>query len=346
MPPARNPPFTITPQILGQVAECCERIGAWRGERETPLPPQLRRENRIRSIQASLAIENNTLSVDQVTAILEGKRVIGLPREIQEVKNAIACYDRISEFNPGSTADFLAAHGILMQALADDAGILRSGGVGVYREGELVHMAPPAERVSELVGDLLDWLGQTDLHPLIASSILHYEIEFIHPFSDGNGRMGRLWQTLSLSRWKPELAFLPVESVIRDHQAEYYRALGEADRRGDAAPFAEFILGAISETLAEQGATDYVGDHVSDYVKFLIQAFQTESEKLTLEDLLGRLRLRHKPSFRKNYLHPALKYSLVEMTDPASPRSPRQRYRLTAEGKRIRGSLSLKPKGQ
>jgi len=343
MPTPRNPPFTITPRILGQVAECAERIGKWRGSREAPLAPQLRRENRIRSIQASLAIENNRLSVDQVTAILEGKRVIGLPREIQEVKNAIACYDRIGEFDPVSTENFLAAHGILMQALADDAGMFRSGGGGVYREGELVHMAPPAERVSELVADLLDWLGKTDLHPLIASSILHYEIEFIHPFSNGNGRMGRFWQTLALSRWHPELAFLPVESVIRDHQADYYRTLGDADRLSDAAPFVEFMLEAIGETLIYQRVSDQVSDQVSDHVESLLKAFRTESEELTLERLLDRLQLRHKPSFRRNYLKPALENSLVEMTDPASPRSPRQRYRLTAKGKRVRGSLSKKP---
>ncbi len=339
----RNPPFIITPGILGQVAESCERVGEWRGGGDLSLSPQLRRENRIHSIQASLAIENNSLSVDQVTAILDGKRVMGFPREIQEVKNAIECYDQIGEFDPCSTANLLTAHGILLQALAEDAGVFRSGGVGVYREGELVHMAPPAERVPQLVGDLFSWLGRTDHHPLISSSIVHYEIEFIHPFSDGNGRMGRLWQSLALARWHPELAFLPVESVIREHQDAYYRTLGEADREGDASPFVEFILDAISKTLVAQPETDHVSDHVSDHVRSLLEAFRTGSEELTLEELLGLLQLRHKPSFRQNYLHPALEKSLVQMTDPASPRSPRQRYRLTEAGKRVKRSLSHNP---
>ncbi len=339
----RNPPFTITPRILAQVAECCERIGAWRGGRETPLPPQLRRKNRVRSIQASLAIENNSLSIDQVTDILDGKRVIGLPREIQEVKNAITCYDQLGTFDPTSVADFLKAHGILMQALADDAGSFRSGGVGVYREGHLIHMAPPADRIPQLIADHFTWFGGTDLHPLIASSILHYEVEFIHPFSDGNGRMGRLWQSLALTRWHPELAYLPVESVIREHQTAYYAALGEADRKAEATPFVEFILDAISETLVDQRATDHVTDQGTDYVKSLLKVFETDSEELTLEELLHRLRLRHKPSFRQNYLRPALKNSLIEMTDPGSPRSPRQRYRLTGAGQRIKRSLSSNP---
>ena len=150
----RNPPFTITPRILRQVAECCERVGSWRGGKELPLSPQLRRENRVLSIQASLAIENNSISIDQVTDILGGKRVMGLPREIHEVKNAIACYDQLGNFDPTSVADFLKAHGILMQALADDAGTFRSGVIGVYREGQLIHMAPPADRISQLIADL------------------------------------------------------------------------------------------------------------------------------------------------------------------------------------------------
>lgn len=339
----RNPPFTITPRILGQVAECCERVGSWRGGQELSLSPQLRRENRVRSIQASLAIENNSLSIDQVTDILDGKRVIGLPREIQEVKNAITCYDQLGSFDPTSVADFLKAHGILMQALADDAGTFRSGGVGVYREGQLIHMAPPADRIPQLIADLFTWFGGTDLHPLIASSILHYEIEFIHPFSDGNGRMGRLWQSLALTRWHPELAYLPVESVIREHQSSYYAALGEADRKAKATPFVEFILDAITESLKIHPHTDPASDPVSDRVKSLLKAFLSDSEKLAAEEVLRRLKLRHKPSFRKNYLHPALADGMIEMTEPQSPHSPTQRYRLTPRGKRMKQTLVAKP---
>ena len=338
----RNPPFTITTRILGQVAECCERVGSWRAGRGSAISPQLRRENRIRSIQASLAIENNSLSIDQVTDILDGKRVIGLPREIQEVKNAITCYDSLGNLDPTSVDSFLKAHEILRQALADDAGTFRSGGVGVYREDQLIHMAPPAERIPLLIAELFTWFGDTDLHPLIASSILHYEIEFIHPFSDGNGRMGRLWQTLALTRWHPGLAYLPVESVIREHQSAYYEALGEADKKAEATPFIEFVLDAIAGALKGQSETDPVTDPVTDSVKSLLKAFVSDSEKLTTEELLKRLELRHKPSFRKNYLHPALADGMIEMTEPQSPHSPTQRYHLTRRGKRMKQTLAAK----
>ncbi len=331
MPTPYYPPFTLTPRQVTLVAEICERIGRW-GGRDSPLSPQLRKANRIQSIQASLAIENNSLGIDQVTAILEGKRVLGSMREIQEVRNAIECYDLLPTWKPDSVEDFLAAHGVMMKALVDHAGMFRPGGVGVYRGEQLVHMAPPADRVEYLVSDLFQWLAVTDLHPLIASSILHYEIEFIHPFSDGNGRLGRLWQSLSLSRWHAELAYLPVESVVRDRQAEYYEALGAADHLAEATPFVEFMLRIICETLDANPASDQVSNQVSDQVKSLLKAYGSDGE-LTSDELLRRLGLRHKPTFRKNYLNPALAAGTLEMTEPDSPRSPTQRYRLTEAGK-------------
>jgi Fic family protein len=327
VPSPYQPPFTITPRQLTLVGEICERIGKW-GSADLSLSPQLRKANRIQSIQASLAIENNSLSIDQVTAILEGKRVIGSMREIQEVRNAIECYDQLPTWKPASVEDFLAAHVLMMKALVDHAGVFRPGGVGMYRGSQLIHMAPPAERVKHLVGDLFDWLARTDLHPLIASSILHYEIEFIHPFSDGNGRLGRLWQSLTLSQWHADLAYLPVESLIRDHQAEYYEALGAADRLAEATPFVEFMLTIIRETLDTAPVSDQASDQVSDQVKLLLKAYGPDGE-LTTDELLRRLGLRHKPTFRKNYLNPALSAGFIEMTEPDSPRSPTQRYRLT-----------------
>ena len=197
--------------MLRHVAEIAELMGRFDGGSGGGLAPRLRRENRIRSIQASLAIENNTLSVDQVTAILDGKRVLGLPREIQEVRNAYDAYESLEKWQPDSINDLLQAHALLMGKLADDAGRFRSSGVGIYRGERLVHMAPTADRVEHLVSDLFQWLRETDLHPLIAAAVTHYELEFIHPFSDGNGRIGRLWQTLILARWKPSLAYLPIE---------------------------------------------------------------------------------------------------------------------------------------
>lgn len=205
-----QPPLTVTPTMLALVADISEQVGVLTANREAALTPQLRRGNRIRTIQASLAIENNTLSVEQVTAVLDGKRVLGLPREIQEVRNAFCTYEAMGNWRPERQADLLAAHKSLMAGLIDNAGHFREGGVGIYREQRLLHMAPPASRLQPLMHDLLAWLGASDWHPLISSCVFHYEFEFIHPFADGNGRMGRLWQTLILSRWRPVLAYLPV----------------------------------------------------------------------------------------------------------------------------------------
>jgi Fic family protein len=246
-----QPPLTVTSRILALVAEISEQIGQLSAQREMALTPHLRRGNRIRTIQASLAIENNTLSVEQVTAVLEGKRVLGLPHEVQEVRNAFAAYEAMSGWRADSQDDLRAAHALLMQGLIDDAGRYRRGGVGIYRGERLLHMAPPANRVATLMGQLLRWLGDNQWHPLIVSCVFHYEFEFIHPFADGNGRMGRLWQTLILSQWRPVLAWLPVESVIRDRQADYYAALAAADGLAEATPFVEFMLQALQQALAE-----------------------------------------------------------------------------------------------
>lgn len=321
-----QPPFTITLEILQLVEEIGETLGHWSAVSRDRLAPELRRGNRIRTIQASLAIENNTLSVELVTAVLEGKRVLGSPREIQEVRNAFAAYEHLDRWNPASLHDLLAAHGILMAGLLDEAGRFRSGGVGIYHGAALVHMAPPADRVPLLMQDLHEWLAGGEQHPLIVSCLYHYECEFIHPFADGNGRMGRLWQTLILSHWKPLLAFLPVETVIRDRQSDYYAVLAESDQAADATPFVTFMLQALLTAMREVVLTDQVSDQVSDQVKRLLDAFHG-SEALGAAELMDRLGLRHRPTFRKNYLQPALAAGLIEMTDPASPRSPAQKYR-------------------
>lgn len=243
-----QPPFRITTGILNAVAEIGELLGRWSAS-QGDLSPQLRRENRIRTIQASLAIEHNSLSLEQVTAVLDGKRVLGLPREIQEVRNAFAAYEQLPNWQASNGEHLLAAHVLLMQGLVDRPGQWRDGGVGIFRDNVLLHMAPPANQIPRLMRDLLVWLANTDSHPLIASCVFHYELEFIHPFSDGNGRLGRLWQTLILSRWRPAMAYLPVESIIRDQQEAYYRVLGEADKVSDCTVFIDFMLQALLAAL-------------------------------------------------------------------------------------------------
>lgn len=243
-----QPPFRITASILNAVAEIGELLGRWSAG-QGDLSPQLRRENRIRTIQASLAIEHNSLSLEQVTAVLDGKRVLGLPREIQEVHNAFAAYEQLPNWQASNGKHLLAAHALLMQGLLDRPGQWRDGGVGIFRDNVLLHMTTPANQIPRLMRDLLGWLAKTDSHPLIVSCVFHYELEFIHPFSDGNGRLGRLWQTLIFSHWRPAMAYLPVESIIRDQQEAYYRVLGEADKASDCTVFIEFMLQALLAAL-------------------------------------------------------------------------------------------------
>lgn len=325
-----TPPYTITPEIVRLVSEISETIGRFSVMNQLEQTPMLRRGNRLRTIQASLAIENNSLSLEQVTGIISGKRIIGPPREIQEVKNAFAAYELLDSLDPFSEKDMFKAHKLLMAALVDDAGRYRTGGVGVVKGRKVIHVAPPAGRITSLMYDLFSWLKNTDAHPLIASSVFHYEFEFIHPFADGNGRMGRLWQTLILSKWKPPLAYLPVETVIRDRQNDYYGVLGKCDKAANSTPFVEFMLIAILEALRENILTDQVSDQVTDQVVKLLNVF--EGHPLSASEMMKNLGLSHRPTFRNNYLHPALDKGLIEMTIPDKPNSRLQKYRITPKG--------------
>jgi Fic family protein len=246
------PPLTLTPALLSQVAAIAEALGRWSARQDALPSPRLRRENRIHTIQASLAIEQNSLSLEQVTALFDGQRVIGPARDIQEVRNAITAYEALPRWDPANRPHLLEAHGLLMAGLIESPGRFRNGGLGIYRGDQLVHMAPPAARVPALVGELLAWLASSHWHPLILSCVVHYELEFIHPFADGNGRLGRLWQTLILSRWNPLLAWLPIEEVIRSRQQGYYDSLGQADQQGDLAPFVAYQLEAFHDALRSE----------------------------------------------------------------------------------------------
>ena len=246
-----TPPFEITSKIIELISNISEKIGEINSLQDSPYHVKLRKENRIKTIHSSLAIENNSLSLKQITAIIDGKRVLGNPNEIKEVKNSIQAYDLLLSLNPYNEKDLLKAHKLMMQDLVERNGKYRTDGVGIFDGEKVVHKAPPADRVSELMGDLFKWLKTSDVHPLIKSCVFHYEFEFIHPFQDGNGRMGRLWQTVILKEWKEVFAWLPVETLIKENQKEYYSVLGVSDSAANSTKFIEFMLTLIFNTIEE-----------------------------------------------------------------------------------------------
>lgn len=246
-----KPPYKITPKIIDLVSKISEAVGSFYAQEEL----RLHRINRIKTIQGSLAIEGNTLTLDQITAILDGKPVIAPINEVQEIRNAIKAYELLEALNPNSMEDLLKVHLTMETGLIDDAGHFRSKGVGVASGEEIIHYAPPAERVPQLMNDLFGWLNDTEEHSLIKSCIFHYEFEFIHPFSDGNGRTGRLWQTLILANWRPVFKNLPIENIVYKYQKEYYKAIAISGGEDGCTPFIEFILGVIDETLTLESIT-------------------------------------------------------------------------------------------
>jgi Fic family protein len=244
-----KPPYSITGKILKLVASISEKIGEVNSIHLIKPPIELRKKNRIKTIHSSLEIEGNTLTIEQITAIVENKRVIGPQKDIQEVKNALAVYDYLDELNPYDFDSFCKAHEILMEGLVDSAGRLRSKSVGIVKGAEVAHIAPPSEMLKPLMNDLFDYLRNDDDLVLIKSCVFHYEMEFIHPFIDGNGRMGRLWQTLILKESYPVFEFLPMEALIKERQEEYYRALGKSDSTGESTVFIEFMLEIMLDSL-------------------------------------------------------------------------------------------------
>ena len=339
-----EPLYTLTNRMMNSVADISQLIGQISAFDKLSPNPQLRRISRMKSIHSSLAIEANTLTLEQVTAVLDGKRVLAPPKDIHEVQNAYEAYDALSTMDPYSLDDLLAAHKFMMNDLIKDAGCFRTGNVGVFDGENLIHAGTPAHYVPELMQGLFNWLKTTDVHPLIASCIFHYEFEFIHPFSDGNGRTGRLWHSLLLQNWQNVFAWLPVESLVAQHQQEYYKALGDSGSSGgDSTIFVEFMLDMIEKTLAEAVAAQEEGaesafsnfdDPASTQqepsklpwqVKALLDALGLE--ECSAQDLRVRLSLTDKNNFRDEYLNPALDAKLIERTIPEKPNSPKQKYR-------------------
>lgn len=339
-----EPLYTLTNRMMNSVADISRLVGQISAFDKLSPNPQLRRISRMKSIHSSLAIEANTLTFEQVTAVLDGKRVLAPPKDIHEVQNAYEAYDALSAMNPYSLNDLLRAHKFMMNDLIKDAGCFRTGNVGVFDGENLIHAGTPAHYVPELMQGLFNWLKATNVHPLIASCVFHYEFEFIHPFSDGNGRTGRLWHSLLLQNWQNVFAWLPVESLVAQHQQEYYKAFGDSGSSGgDSTIFVEFMLDMIEKTLAEavaaqeekaESALNSVADPVSTQqepsklswqVKALLDVL--DSKEYSAQELRVRLNLTDKNNFRDEYLNPALEEKLIERTIPEKPNSPKQKYR-------------------
>ena len=262
---SKKPPFEITNTILKEIAEIAELVGHVNASLGLSTNPTLRRTNRIRTIYSSLAIEQNTLSLEQVTAVLNGKHVIAPPKDIAEVKNAYEIYEIMDSLDPYSVDDLLRAHGVMTKGLIAESGCFRSRPVGVVdKQGNILHFGTLPDYVPGLVVELLDWVRDSEFHMLIKSCVFHYELELIHPFSDGNGRIGRLWHTLLLTQWKPMFAWLPVESMIHDRQDEYYQAINRSNNEAESTVFIEFMLSVIKEVLLEAVQTGSTENRSTD----------------------------------------------------------------------------------
>lgn len=282
----QKPPFSINEKIISDVAQIAELVGRVSIGSRLSSSPNLRRNNRIRTIYSSLAIEQNTLDMEQVTAVLSGKRVLAPPKDIAEVKNAYEIYEYIDELNPYSVSDLLKAHGVMMKGLLVEAGEFRLKPVGVVDgKGNILHFGTLPQYVPGLVCELLDWLEKSDIHILIKSCVFHYELELIHPFSDGNGRMGRLWHTLLLSKWNPIFAWLPIESIIHDNQNAYYDAINISNNNGESTAFIEFMLFVIKQALIEVSGDSVYSVRKSDGRKQMIISFLNSNEYVMNADV-------------------------------------------------------------
>lgn len=323
-----QPPFTITNEILSYVSSISEKIGRITAISNLETKPHLRKNNRIKSIYSSLKIEANSLTLGQVRDVINDKMVLGEKKEIQEVKNAYAAYERLSLIDPYEIRDLKLFHGIMTKYLVEESGEFRRGEEGVFNGDQCIFMAPPARLVPQLMQELFDWMKmeQSDVHPLILSSVFHYEFVFIHPFSDGNGRMARLWHTAILSRWKPVFEYIPIESQIEKFQEEYYEAIARCHAAGESTIFIEFMLSQIDKILDEISVQiNEESGYLSETVKRLLEVMEYDVP-YTGSALMKKLELGSREGFRRNYLHPALELNLIRMTIPDKPNSRNQRY--------------------
>ncbi len=323
-----TPPYEITDKILSLVASISEKIGRVTERSNLDSKPHLRKNNKIKSIHSSLAIEANSLSLGEVKDVLNGKIVLGAEKEIQEVKNAYAAYEEISTVDVYSIKDLKRLHGIMTKYLVDMSGDFRLGEEGVFAGDKCVFMAPPARLVPEQMENLFTWMKKSKdiVHPLILAAVFHYEFVFIHPFTDGNGRMARLWHSAILTKWQPIFEFIPIESQIEKFQSGYYDAISKCHIDGTSTAFIEFILEQINTILDEVGSSlTSPASNISEYVSKLLNVMEFDTP-YTANDILTLLGLKSKETLRKNYLTPAINDGFVVMELPDKPNSKNQRY--------------------
>lgn len=323
-----TPPYEITDKILSLVASISEKIGRVTERSNLDSKPHLRKNNKIKSIHSSLAIEANSLSLGEVKDVLNGKIVLGAEKEIQEVKNAYIAYDEISTIDVYNLKELKRLHGIMTKYLVDISGEFRLGEEGVFDGDKCIFMAPPARLVPEQMENLFTWMKKSKdiVHPLILAAVFHYEFVFIHPFTDGNGRMARLWHSAILTRWQPIFEFIPIESQIEKFQSGYYDAISKCHIDGTSTAFIEFILEQINAILDEIGSSlTSPANSISEYVSKLLNVMEFDTP-YTANDILTLLGLKSKETLRKNYLTPAINDGFVVMELPDKPNSKNQRY--------------------
>ena len=323
-----KPPFTITNEILSYVSSISEKIGRITATNNLEAKPHLRKNNKIKSIHSSLKIEASSLTLGQVRDVINGRAVLGEQKEIQEVKNAYAAYERLSQIDPYNIRHLKQFHGIMTKYLVEESGDFRSGEEGVFNGDQCIFMAPPAQFVPQLMEKLFFWMNaaRKDVHPLILSSVFHYEFVFIHPFSDGNGRMARLWHTAILSKWKPIFEYIPIESQVEKFQDEYYEAIAKCHVAGESTIFIEFMLSQIDAILDEISVQiSEENEHLSEEVKKLLEVMEYDIPYKS-KALMEKLGLKSREGFRRNSLHPAIELNLIRMTIPDKPNSRNQRY--------------------
>lgn len=323
-----EPPYTITNRMLELVSDISEKIGKISSHKELESKPHLRRNNRIRSIHSSLRIEANSLSLSEVRDVINGHLVLGDQKEIQEVKNAYAAYEKIEEINPSSVIDLKKIHGIMTYRTVEESGVFRKGDEGVFSGENCIFVAPSPNMVPGLIRDLLLWVRNSEgkVHPLIVAAVFHYEFVFIHPFADGNGRMARLWHTVILYRWRNVFEYIPLESQVERFQNEYYEVIAKCHVNGNSDVFIEFMLGMIDRILDEVIVqVSKENSDISEYVKRLLECMEYDVP-YSSNSILEQLGLKSKETLRKNYLNPAMELGLIRMTLPDTPNSKNQRY--------------------